>query len=290
MARDEKIDIAVDLMGYTRHNRFSIFSSRIAPIQINYLGYPGSIGTNKLDYIIADKIVIPDGHERFYNEKIIRMPNCYLCTDDKMEISKDCISRKDCNLPDKGFIFTCFNSLKKITPNEFDIWMRLLKKTNDSVLWLKGQNKMAINSLCLEAEKRNIDKNRLIFANNLPLDKHLARHSLASLGLDTFAFNGCSTSTFGLWAGMPILTKQGKSYAARFTSSLLNTMGLSELITYSESEYEEKALYLAQNPEKLISLKSKLDSAKETSPMFNSELFTRDLETKYIELVKSHSF
>ena len=149
---------------------------------------------------------------------------------------------------------------------------------------------MGIKNLRLEAEKRNVDKNRIIFASNLPLDQFLASHSLASLGLDTFAFNGCTTSTFGLWGGMPILTKIGESFAARVSASILTSIGLPDLITYNEREYEEKALYLARNPDELIRLKSKLDSSRETSPLFNSELFTRDLETKYVELVNSHSF
>ena len=288
LAREDQIDIAVDLMGYTKNHRFSIFSSRVAPIQVNYLGYPGSLGTNKLDYIIADKIVIPDGHKKFYNERIIRMPNCYLCTDNKMEISKESMSHKDFGLPDKGFIFTCFNSLKKITPNEFDIWMRLLTKTKDSVLWLKGLNRLGIKNLRLEAEKRNVDKNRLIFAKRLPFDQYLASHSLASLGLDTFAFNGCTTSTFGLWGGMPILTKMGESFSARFTSSLLNTMGVPELITYSNDEYEELALRLANKPDELLELKYKIKQARDKSPLFNSELFTKEIEEVYKKLINNN--
>tara|TARA_Y100001968_G_scaffold311873_1_gene334412 strand:+ start:642 stop:2945 length:2304 start_codon:yes stop_codon:yes gene_type:complete len=290
LARNDKIDIAIDLMGYTKHNRFSIFSYRVAPIQINYLGYPGSLGTNKIDYIIADKIVIPNGHEKFYSEKIIRMPNCYLCTDDKMKINKKPISRKDFNLPAKGFIFTCFNDLKKITPNEFDIWMKLLSKTKDSIIWLKGSNSLAINNLRAEAAKRNVDKNRLIFAKDISRSIHLARHSLGDLGLDTFAFNGCSTSVFGLWAGMPILTKIGESFSARFTASLLNSMGLAELIAYNNDEYEQIALRLANEPDELFELKNKIRHSINTSPLFNSELFTRDLESKYIELVNTHPF
>ena len=204
---------------------------------------------------------------------------------DKKVIYKESISRKDYSLPDKGFIFTCFNSNKKISEKEFDIWMRLLRKTKESVLWLKGSNKLAINNLRTEAEKRNVDKNRLIFANSLPLDQHLARHSLASLGLDTFAFNGCSTSTFGLWAGMPILTKLGESFSARFTASLLNTMGVHELITHSKDEYEEVALRLANKPDELLELKDKIKRSRYTSPLFNSKLFTNEIEEVYKELI-----
>tara|TARA_B100000700_G_scaffold330332_1_gene455959 strand:- start:523 stop:2622 length:2100 start_codon:yes stop_codon:yes gene_type:complete len=284
LARSDKIDIAVDLMGYTKYHRMSIFSYRVAPIQINYLGYPGSLGSDVMDYIIADKIVIPYGHEKFYKEKIIRMPNCYLCTDDKMKISKKSFSRKDFNLPEKGFIFTCFNGMKKITPNEFDIWMRLLKKIKGSVLWLKRSNKFSVENLCIEAEKRNVDKNRLIFTDDLPLDKHLARHSLGDLGLDTFTFNGCTTSLHALWAGMPVLTKMGETFSARFTASILHSIGVSELITYDENEYENVALRIASNEEELLNLKSKIVKKRNTSPLFNSQLFTNDLENVYEKL------
>ena len=168
--------------------------------------------------------------------------------------------------------------------------MNLLIKTEGSVLWLYKSNQLSMNNLYKEARKRKVDPDRLIFANRLPLDKHLARHSLGDLALDTFNYNGGSTTSCALWGGLPVLTKIGQSFMARVSASLLSSIGLSELITYSESEYEEKALHIAQNPDELISLKSKLSKSRKTSPLFNSELFTRDLETKYIELVKSHSF
>ncbi len=288
LARRDKLDIAVDLMGYTANNRMPLFSYRVAPIQINYLGYPGTTGSDTIDYIIADKIVIPNNYEKFYTEKILRMPNCYLTNDDNIKIDKDPITREDFNLPKEGFIFTCFNNNKKITPNEFDIWMRLLIKIKGSVLWLKQPNKWAVNNLNIEAEKRNVDPKRLIFANKVPLNLHLARHALGDLGLDTFNYNGHTTTADALWAGLPVLTKIGASFAARVSASLLTSIGLPELITYSESEYEEKALYIASNHEEIHRLKSKLKKLKETSTLYNSELFTRDLETKYIELVNSH--
>ena len=290
LARSDELDIAIDLMGYTRHNRMHIFSFRVAPIQINYLGFPGSMGSDTINYIIADNIIIPRENEKFYSEKIIRMPNCFISDDNKKEISKESISRKDFSLPDQGFIFTCFNENYKITKKEFNIWMNLLIKIEGSVLWLYKSNQWSINNLQKEAIKRKVDPNRLIFANRLPLNKHLARHSLGDLALDTFNYNGGSTTSCALWGGLPVLTKIGQSFMARVSASLLSSIGLSELITYSESEYEEKALYIASNPEEILSLKSKLNKLKETSPLFNSELFTRDLETKYIELINSHSF
>ena len=167
--------------------------------------------------------------------------------------------------------------------------MNLLIKTEGSVLWLYKSNQWSVNNLRKEARKRKVDPDRLIFANKLPLDKHLARHSLGDLALDTFNYNGGATTSFALLGGLPVLTKIGQSFISRVSASLLSSIGLSELITYSESEYEEKALHISQNPDELIRLKSKLDSSKETSPLFDSELFKRDLETIYIKLVNSHN-
>ena len=169
LARKNSIDIAIDLMGYTKNNRMNIFSYRVAPIQINYLGYPGSVGSDSIDYIIADKITIPNQYQNFYKEKIIRMPSCYLCNDDNKKICDEPISRKEYNLPDKAFVFTCFCDNKKITPKEFNIWMRLLTKIKGSVLWLYKSNEYSMDNLIKEAQKRNVDSKRLIFASKLPL-------------------------------------------------------------------------------------------------------------------------
>ena len=285
LARKDNLDIAIDLMGYTKYHRMNIFSYRIAPIQISFLGYPGSSGSSNIDYIIADDIVIPEENEKFYTEKVIRMPDCFQCNDNKKEISDGMISREEFNLPEKGFIFNSFCANKKITSKEFDIWMRLLKSIEGSVLWLYKSNKYSAENLINEALKRNVDPKRIIFASKLPLlKKHLARYALADLGLDTFNYNGHTTTSDALWSGLPVVTKMGKSFAARVSASLLTSLGLTELITYSDEEYEEKALFLARNPEKLISLKFKLNKVKETSPLFNSELFTKNLEEKFEEL------
>ena len=285
VARRDKIDIAIDLMGYTKNNRMNIFSYRVAAIQINYLGYPGSVGSEKINYIIADKITIPNRYQTFYSEKIITMPNCFLCNDDTKEICKEPISRKDFDLPENAFVFTCFCANKKITPKEFNIWMRLLTKIKGSVLWLNKSNKYSADNLIREAENRNVDPKRLIFANKLPLlKKHLARYSLGDLGLDTFNYNGHTTTSDALWSGLPVLTKMGKGFASRVSASLLTSLGLPELITRSEKEYEEVALNLAQNPKKISKLKSKLVKLREKSPLYNSELFTRDLENKLTDL------
>tara|TARA_Y100001968_G_scaffold294002_1_gene300285 strand:- start:3057 stop:5081 length:2025 start_codon:yes stop_codon:yes gene_type:complete len=286
LARDDKLDIAIDLMGYIQHNRMNIFSYRVAPIQINYLAYPGTLGADNIDYILADKIIIPKGYEKFYTEKIIRMPSCYQCNDNTKEICKEPIFRKEFNIPENAFVFTCFCANKKITPNEFDIWMRLLTKTEGSVIWLYKSNPYSAVNLLKEAEKRNVDPNRLIFANKLPLKKHLARYSLGDLAMDTFNYNGHTTTSDALWSGLPVITKIGESFASRVSASILTSIGLPELITYNEKEYEEKALNIARNPDKLIRLKSKLAKLKEISPLYDSELFTKNLENKFIELLE----
>ena len=285
LARNDKLDIAIDLMGYIKYNRMPIFSYRVAPIQINYLGYPGSLGADTIDYIIADRIIIPKENEHYYSEKIIRMPNSYQCNNDKKEICKETISKKDFNLPEKGFIFTCFNNNYKITHKEFDIWMKLLREIKGSVLWLYESNDFSKKNLLKEALNRNVDPKRLIFAKRLSLKKHLARHSLGDLALDTFNCNGHTTTSDALWAGLPVLTKIGNGFAARVSASLLTAIGLPELITYTEQEYENKALCIARNPDKLLNLKSNLVKLRETSSLYNSNLFTQNLEDKFRELV-----
>ncbi|MDA9728717.1 tetratricopeptide repeat protein [Prochlorococcus sp. AH-736-N17] len=285
LIRKDNIDIAIDLMGYTKNHRINIFSYRVAPLQLGYLGYPGTTGSKNIDYIIADNILIPKEHEKFYSEKIIRMPNCFQCNDNKKEISKEIISRAQFNLPEKGFVFTCFCANKKITFNEFDIWMKLLKNVKGSVLWLYKSNKYSAENLIKEAIKRNVDPKSIIFATKLPfLKDHLARYTLGDLGLDTFNYNGHATTSDALWAGLPVLTKMGESYSARVSASLLNTLGLKDLITHSIKEYEEKALFLANNPDKLKSLKSQLAKSLKTSSLYDSVLFTKQLEDKYLEL------
>jgi len=285
LARKDNIDIAIDLMGYTKYHRMNIFSYRVAPIQISYLGYPGTTGSNSIDYIIADDILIPKASEKFYTEKIIRMPNCFQCNDNKKEISQEKISRKQYNLPEKGFVFTSFCANKKITAKEFDVWMRLLKRIKGSVLWLYKSNQYSAENLINEAAHRNIDPKRIIFASKLPsLKQHLARYSLGDLGLDTFNYNGHATTSDALWAGLPVITKIGKSFAARVSASLLNNLGLTDLITNSIEEYEEKAIYFANSTEKLMNVRKKLAELRETSTLYNSQLFTENLEEKFREV------
>ena len=288
IVRDDKLDIAVDLKGHTKDSRMFIFANRIAPIQISYLGYPGTTGMKSIDYIIADEIIIPKNNKKYFSEKIIYMPNCYQCNSDNRKILKDSISFSDTMLPENKFVYTCFNSNYKITSKEFDVWMRLLLNKMDSVLWLIKSNDQAEINLRREAEKRNVDPSRLIFAQKIQLEKHLARYQYGDLALDTFKVNGHTTTSDALWSGIPIITMIGKSFTARVSASLLNSLGINELITNTEREYEEKANELAHNSIKLSKIKEKINHAKKTSPLFNTKLFVLNYEQKLKDLIISH--
>ena len=284
-ARNDKLDAAIDLKGFTRESRSSIFAHRVSKIQISYLGYPGSMGTKFIDYLIADKILIPQKYEKFYSEKIIYMPNSYQCNDDCKIISDIKLRREDFDLPEKAIIFTCFNAAFKITEVEFDIWMRILREIKNSHLWLLSSNSLMEKNLKKEAEKRGVNKKRLTFAKKISLDKHLARHSLGDIFLDTFKYNAHTTASDALWAGMPLITLPGRSFSSRVSSSLLKSIGLEELICSSEQEYFEKALDLGKDPKKLSFLKQKLLKNKTSSPLFDSHLFIKNYESQIKNLI-----
>ena len=281
LVRKDKIDIAIDLTGYTRGGRTGIFAQRLAPIQINYLGYPGTMGADFIDYIIADKIVIPDEFQQYYSEKRIYLPNSYMATDDVRVISGRAMTRSEFDLPENGFVFCVFNSSYKILPNVFDIWMRLLLQVDGSVLWLRECNKWSQDNLYLEAQKRGVDPTRLIFAKRIDLDEHLARHKLADLFLDTFIYNAHSTLADALWAGLPAITKLGDGFAARVAGSLLTAVGMPELVAKTINDYEALALDLARDPYRLQQMKDRLAVNRKTMPLFNTELFTQHLEGGY---------
>jgi protein O-GlcNAc transferase len=281
LARQDKIDIAVDLKGYTQNARPGIFAYRAAPLQISYLGYPGTMGADFIDYIIADNVVITEHHEEHYTENVIYLPNSYQANDNTRRISERLVTRSEVGLPEQGFVFCCFNNNYKITPSEFDIWMRVLGMVEGSVLWLLKSNKWAEINLQLEAESRGIPRNRLIFAVKLPQDEHLARQQLADLFLDTFNYNAHTTASDALWSGLPVVTKIGKGFAARVAGSLLTAIGLPELVTETEQEYEALILDLATDPERLASLKDKLAANRFSKPLFDTELFTKHLEDSY---------
>ena len=281
LSRDMGTVIAVDLMGYTQDGRPKIFSHHAAPIQISYLGYPGTLGAPYMDYIIADPTVIPESSREYYAEKIIYLPNCYQANDGGRAISNRAFIRSELGLPDTGFVFCCFNQNYKITPLIFDSWMQILREVDGSILWLLEDSVSAVANLKKEALARGIASERLIFAKRMPLADHLARHQLANLFLDTLPYNAHTTASDALWAGLPVLTCIGKTFPGRVAASLLKAIGLPELITNSQEEYVELAIILAKNPEKLANIKNKLAENRLTTPLFNSTLFTQHIESGY---------
>jgi protein O-GlcNAc transferase len=278
---EDKIDIAIDLTGYTKDSKTNLFSSRLAPVQINYLGYPGTLGADFMDYIVADPIVIPEDKRQHYSEQIIYLPHTYQPNDNTRAISQKVQTRENMGLPSDGFIFCCFNNNYKISPKEFDIWMRLMAKVEGSVLWLLKCNKWAEQNLKREAEARGISGDRVIFAEKVANSEHLARHRLADLFLDTFNYNAHTTASDALWVGLPVVTKLGEGFAARVAGSLLNAVGLPELITHSEEAYEALILKLATSPKKLSAIKEKLEANRLSKPLFNTEQYTKHLENGY---------
>jgi len=288
LSRDLKIDIAVDLKGFTQFSRFGIFVEKCAPIQVNYLGHPGTLASNCIDYIIADKVLIPEKNQKNYSEKIIYLPHCYQVNDSNKKISDKVFTRKELELPKDSFIFCCFNKNYKITPNVFDCWMKILKKVNGSVLWLFENNPITIKNLQQEANKREVGSDRLIFAKPMVLEKHLARHKIADLFLDTFPYTAHTTCSDALWAGLPVLTCSGESFASRVSASILNAIGLPELNTRTHKEYEDMAIELANNPIRLKEIKNKLEKNKLEKPLFNTKLFTKHIESAYTEMHKKY--
>ena len=285
IVKNDKIDIAIDLKGYTKNNRSSLFFSRLAPIQINFLGYPGTMGSKIIDYLIADRVVIPEKDKKFYNEKILYLPNCYQVTDKTRIISKKKFSRRDCQLPNDGFVFCCFNNSYKISNVEFKIWMRLLIKVPDSVLWLIKYNNNVEENLKKKAHKLGVKSSRIIFAEYTEMPFHLSRHSCADLFLDTFNVNAHTTASDALWSGVPVLTKIGNSFPSRVASSLLTAINMTELITVNKEDYEGLALELALNKNKLKNLKIKLKKNIISSSLFNTEKYTKDFENLLIKTV-----
>lgn len=281
MSRQLGIDIAIDLKGHTLGHKIEIFSYRAAPIQINYLGYPGSTGAEYIDYIIADKVLIPENLNKFYSEKIIYLPNSYQVNDDTKKIASINLKRKEFCLPSDKFIFCCFNNNYKILPSVFKSWINILNRVPNSILWLLKDNTTAYENLIESARTTGLDPSRIIFSPRIELSIHLARHQLADLFLDTFPCNAHTTASDALWAGLPVLTRIGESFASRVAASLLSSIGLHELITTSESEYEDIAVQLALNKDKLFFLKSKLHINKKTMPLFDTAKFAKHIENAY---------
>lgn len=282
--RDMEIDIAVDLMGHTAMSRPGVFALRTAPIQVNYLGYPGTSGAPFFDYLIADATVIPQDHRSFYNEKIAYLPNSYQVNDASKVIADHPFDRRQLGLPEQAFVFCCFNNNFKITPLEFDIWMRLLLSVEGSVLWLLQGNDAVVRNLRDEATRRGVDPNRLVFAPRMALADHLARHRAADLFVDTFYCNAHTTASDALWAGLPVLTRAGETFAGRVAASLLNAVGMPELITRSAAEYEKLALELATSSQRLRELRTKLERNRDAEPLFNTQLYTDHIESAFEQM------
>jgi len=285
LARTMEIDIAIDLGGHTANARTGIFAMRAAPIQVSYLGYAGTMGADYIDYLIADKMVIPAVNRQHYAEKIAFLPDSYMVNDTARQIAETSFSREAFNLPATGFVFCCFNTAFKINADIFSSWMRILGKVPGSVLWLPDYTPMLIDNLKQEAEQCSIAADRLIFARHMPLmEDHLARLRLADLFLDTLPYNAHTTACDALWAGLPVLTRLGESMAGRVAASLLNAIGLPELITLSQPQYEAQAIELAHQPQKLAAIRTKLAQNRLTTALFDTQRFTQHLEAAYARM------
>ncbi len=286
--REMEIDIAVDLKGYTSEARPAVFSLRPAPLQVNYLGFPGTLGASFMDYLIADRITVPDEHRAFYSEQVVTLPGTYQPNDRSRVTAEAPAGRASAGLPEQGFVFCCFNNSYKIQPPVFDIWMRLLRNVPDSALWLLADNAAATRNLRQEAATRGVDAGRLVFAARVDLPEHLARHRLADLFLDTLPYNAHTTASDALWTGLPVVTCLGNTFAGRVAASVLHAAGLPELVTESLADYEALALRLARDPAALAGIKSRLTRNRETAPLFDAPRFTRHLETAYITMHESY--
>ena len=284
LARQQQLDIAVDLNGYSGRGRPAIFAMRCAPLQVSYLGYPGTTGSGFMDYLIADRAVVPDSLRPHYSEKLIRLPGSFMVNPALRPIAERCFERREMGLPEKGFVFRCYNNSYKILPETFACWMRLLQQVPDSVLWLLADSEAASGHLQAAAAQHGIDPSRLIFSGHLSMAEHFARNRLADLFLDTFPFGAHSTGADALWSGLPVLTRRGESFASRVCASLLTELGLTELITDSAEQYEAVALHLARNPEALATLRQRLWSQRTHSTLYQPALFARRLERAYVAI------
>lgn len=276
-----QIDIAIDLKGHTENSRMGILAKRVAPVQVHYLGYPGSTGAEFIDYLIADNVLIPEAHREFYSEKIAYLPGSYQVNDSLRKSAVVNDSRSDHGLPERGIVFCCFNNNWKITPDLFDVWMRILHHVPGSILWLFEDNVKASENLRNEAEARGIEATRLVFALPMTLEFHLARHRHADIFLDTLYCNAHTTASDALWMGLPLITKLGETFASRVGASLLRAAGLPELVTDTLDQYESVAINLATNPDMLVNLKKRLADNRLKSDLFDAQKTTRNLERVY---------
>lgn len=288
LIRQLEVDIAIDLTGFTGDSRTEIFAQRAAPIQINYLGYPGTMGAPYIDYIIADHVLVPHRQQTSYSEKIIYMPDSFQANDRSRHISSNTFTRQRLGLPVDAFVFCCFNNNYKITPAVFDIWMRVLNRVHGSVLWLFASDEPVKKNLRTEAAGRGIDPGRLVFAERVPYVEYLSRLSSADLFLDTAPYNAGTTASDALWAGLPVLTSTCDAFVGRMGASLLSAIGLPELVTTTLQAYEELAIELATNPEKLAAIKDRLARNRLTTPLFDTKRFIRHIEAAYTQAYRRY--
>lgn len=279
--RERNYDIVVDLMGYTADARTGVLARRVAPVQVNYLGYPGTMGAPFIDYILVDPVVAPPGSEAHFAEKLVRLPDSYQVNDAKRKIADATPTRREAGLPEDAFVFCCFNNAWKITPAMFACWMRMLARVEGSVLWLLATNDAAVENLRAAAMRHGIASERLVFAPHAKLDAHLARHRLADLFVDTFPYNAHTTASDALWAGLPLLTYVGKSFPARVASSLLHAVGLPEMAMATLPAFEDEAVALAQDPARLGALRAKLAANLKHAPLFDIDRFKRNIEAAF---------
>jgi protein O-GlcNAc transferase len=281
---EDRVDILVDLTGHTEGNRLEICALRPSPIQVSYLGFLGTTGADFFDYIITDRIVTAEEHARFYSEKFVFMPDCFMINDNAQTISDKTWEKADFGLPEDSFIFCSFNAPYKIEPVIFDVWMKILKQVPDGVLWLHIANRTGESNLRREAEDRGVKQQRLVFAEKMPIEEHLSRLSLAKLALDTRVYNGGATTSNALWAGVPLITLEGGHFASRMSSSILTAVGLPDLITHSLEEYEALAVRLAQDRGELQTIRQRLAKNRLTEPLFDTPRFVRNLEKAYKQM------
>lgn len=285
LIRNLEVDVVVDLAGYTADSHPEILAQRPAPVQVNFLGYAGSMGVDYMDYLIADRHVVPREHWPYYSEKIVYMPDAYLPTDGSVEIPAEDPARADYGLPESGLVFCAFSHDYKISPAIFAIWMRLLKRTPGSVLWLMSRSEISQRNLWAAAEAQGVEAARLIFATRVPrVEDHLARYRLADFFLDTYPYNAHTTAADALMAGVPVVTCMGEAFHARVAGSLVHAAGLPELATHSLLDYEALALALAAQPERVVRLKAHLRQTRATNPLFDTANFCRNLEAIYIAM------
>ncbi|MEP2716570.1 UDP-N-acetylglucosamine-peptide N-acetylglucosaminyltransferase [Pseudophaeobacter sp.] len=278
LARQDGIDVAIDMKGYTKDARLGVFVSRVAPVQVSYLGYPGTTGMSNMDYFVADEVTVPQAMRRHFSEKILYMPHCYQPNDNSRPLPEFSSDRAAHGLPEDKFVFCSMNNPNKVTPQEFNVWMKLLHEVPDSVLWLLAPTEFLQQNLLHEAEARGIDAERLVFAGRVRMSEHMERMQHADLFLDAFNCNAHTTASEAVWSGLPLVTKAGEQFAARVAASILTAIECEDLVTTTVEEYHDLALKLATDPEALAEVKQRLKDNLHTTPLYDSEAYVRDFE------------